>query len=101
MCGDEVLDRIAAELLPRGAGELEGDRSLGDDGQRLDGRRITPLDERFPRLACDERGRAEGAPQGRQGLHRGTYDDLFAVRGPALDPAGAVRLAAKARKDLV
>ena len=53
---DEVAERVAAELLARRARELERDRRLGDDGERLDGRDVAALDERLGRLAAS-RGR--------------------------------------------
>ena len=43
---DEVADRVAAELVVRCDGELPGDRGLGDDRERLDGRHVGALDER-------------------------------------------------------
>ena len=52
MRGDEVTDRVAAELLTGGSGELERDRRFGDDGQRLDRGDVASLDERFGGLTC-------------------------------------------------
>ena len=98
---DEVADRVAAELLARGAGELERDRCLGDDRERLDGRRVRALDERLRRLAGGEVDRLQRPHQRRQRLHRRADDDLLAVRDAGLDPARAVRLPVKARDDLV
>ena len=45
MRGDEVDERVAAELLSRGASELPRDRGLGDDRERFHGLNVTPLDE--------------------------------------------------------
>ena len=84
--------RVAAELLAGRAGQLEGDRGLGHDGQRLDRGDVAALDERLSRLAGLEVDRAERPHQRRQRLHRGARDHLLAVRDAALDPAGEVRL---------
>ena len=51
MGADEVDERVAAELLARGACELPCDRGLGDDGERLDRLDVAALDERLARLA--------------------------------------------------
>ena len=59
--GDEVADRVAAELLVRRAGELPRDRRLGDDGERLDRGDVGALDERLRRLAGLEIDRARAA----------------------------------------
>src|SRR6266542_1485050 len=48
---EEVRERVAAELLSRRARELEGDRRLDHDGERLDRCDIASLDERLPGLA--------------------------------------------------
>ena len=98
---DEVAERVAAELLARGAGELPRDRGLGDDRERLDGGDVAPLDERLGRLAGREVDGAERLHERRQRLHRGADDDLLAVRDAGLDPAGAVRGAALVGADLV
>ena len=56
---EHVDERVAAELLARGARELPRDRSLGDDGQRLDRRDVAALDERLRRLAGRKVDRVE------------------------------------------
>ena len=61
MRGDEVGERVAAELLPRRARQLERDRRLGDDGERLDRRDVAPLDERLRRLAASRGRRSRAA----------------------------------------
>ena len=57
---EDVDERVAAELLPDGAGELPGDGGLRDDRQRFDRGDIAPLDERLRGLAGwrDRRSRA-------------------------------------------
>ena len=83
------------------AGELPGDRRLGDDRERLDGGHVRALDERLRRLAGLEVDRAERLHQRRQRLHRGADDDLLAVRDAGLDAARVVRVAAAVGADLV
>ena len=56
MRGDEVPDRVAAELVEREDGELPGDRRFRDDRQRLDRRDVGALDEGTRRLARVEVG---------------------------------------------
>ena len=95
---DEVAERVAAELLPRGAGELERDRRLGDDGERLDRggvARSTSASAGSPVARSTDSQRLH---QRRQRLHRRADDDLLAVRDAGLDPARAVRLAVEARR---
>ena len=99
--GEDVDHGIAAELLERGAGELERDRRLGDDGERLDRLDVGALDERLRRLAGLEVDRVERAHERRERLHRRADDDRLAVRDAGLDPAGAVRAPLEARVDLV
>ena len=82
---DEVAERVAAELLAGRARELERDRGLGDDRERLDGGDVAALDERLGRLAGLEVDRAQRLHQRRQRLHRRAHDDLLAVRDAALD----------------
>ena len=48
--GDEVADRVAAELLLRRDRELPRDRRLGDDGERLDRGHVASA-RRAPRAA--------------------------------------------------
>src|SRR3954469_9767741 len=91
---DEVLERIAAELLECEHGELPRDRRLRDDGKGFDGGDVRALDERcraLPGLAADRGGRRT---QGRQRLHHRPHDYLLAVRDPCFDPTGMVRVAA-------
>src|SRR5262249_1420317 len=57
--GEEVAERVAAELLARRASELPRDTRLGNDGERFDGGRVAPLDERLRRLARLEVDRRE------------------------------------------
>ena len=59
MRGDEVAERVAAELLARRARELEGDRGLGDDRERRD--RATSCARRAPAPARACRGRPSAA----------------------------------------
>jgi hypothetical protein len=90
--GDEVDERVAAMLLARGTGELERDRGLGHDGERLDGRSVRALDEGFRGLACAEVHRPQGSHERGQRLHRRAHEDLLAVRHASLDAARAIRL---------
>src|SRR4029077_8733162 len=93
---DEVADRVAAELVAGGGGELPRDACLGDDGEGLDGGRGAALDQRLAGLARLQVDRRKRAHQRRQRLHRRPNDDLLPVRGAALDPAGVIRLAVEA-----
>src|SRR3954454_23450148 len=89
---DEVAEGIAAELLARGAGELPRAGRLRHDGERLHCGDVASLDECARRLArLDVDGR-QGLHQCRQRLHRRAHDYLLAVRHPALETAGTVRL---------
>ena len=63
--GEHVDHRIASELLEGGARELERDRSLGDDRERLDRLHVGALDERLRRLGRLEVDRVERAHQRR------------------------------------
>src|SRR4051812_6310801 len=101
MRGDEVTDRVAAELVLRGDGELPGDGGLGDDGERLHCGDVRPLDERRCRLARLQVDGREWLHQRRERLHRRADDDLLAVRDAGFDPAGAVRVAPTVGPDLV
>src|SRR5262245_47793628 len=101
---DEVSDGVAAELLARRSGELEGNRRLGDDRERLDRRDVASLDERLRGLGGLEVRGPQRPHEGRQWLHRGTDDELLAVRDAGLDAAGPVRLpvvALRVAEDLV
>ena len=49
--GEDVDERVAAELVERRPGELERDGCLRDDRERLDGLDVRALDERARRLA--------------------------------------------------
>ena len=90
MRGDEVAERVAAELLLRGDGELPGDRSLRDDGERFDRGDVRTLDERARFLTGRQVDGTQRLHQRRERLHRGTDDDLFAVRDARLDAAGTI-----------
>ncbi len=94
-------ERVAAELVPRRRGELEGHRGLGDDSQCFDSRDVRALDERRSRLAGGQVDRGERLHQRRQRLHRRAHDDLLAVRDAGLDPTGMVRVAPAIGTDLV
>jgi hypothetical protein len=73
---DEVAQRVAAELLPRRAGKLEGDRRLGDNGEGLDGGGVAALDERLRRLARLVLDGLKRLLQRRQRLHGGAHDEI-------------------------
>ncbi len=90
MRGDEVADRVAAELLVRGDGELPRDGGLGDDRERLDRGDVGALDERLRRLAGREVDRARAAssasaaassPRGRRSPRRSTCPPRSRRRG--------------------
>ena len=74
MGGDEVADRVAAELLLGGAGELPRDRRLGDDGQRFDGLYVASLDERLSRVALEP-----NAPERAERLWRERVDVMHTL----------------------
>src|SRR5512146_187034 len=89
--GDEVADGVTAELLLRGDRQLPGDCGLGDDRERLDGGDVGALDERGPLFAGGEVDGGKRFHQRRQRLHRGTDDDLLAVRHARFDAARTIR----------
>src|SRR5438105_6723447 len=104
VCGHEVTERIATELLAGRTRELPRKARFGNDRQGLDGGGVTALDERLRRVARLQVDRRERTHQGRERLHRYPRDDLLAVRDAAFDPTGSIRLpvqAAFVAEDLV
>ena len=98
MGGEEVGERIAAELLARRACELPRDRRLGDDGEGFDRLYVAPLDQSLAWLSCVEIHRAERSHQRGQRLHGRPNDDRLAVRDTALDSACAIGRPAAGRR---
>ena len=90
---DEVAERVAAELLARGARELERDGGLGDDGERLDGGDVAALDERLGRLAGLEvdRARAAASASAAASSPRGRRSPRRSRRRPRSRPRGSSR----------
>ena len=100
---DEVAERVAAELLARGARELPRDGGLGDDGERLDGGDVAALDERLRRLAGREvdRARAASSASAAASSRRGRRSPRRSRRRASMPPARFVVAASRSARDLV
>ena len=98
---DEVSDRVAAELLAGRTGELEGDRRLGHDRQRLDCGDVAALDERLRRLAGlqVDRLRAAASASAAASSRRGRRSPRRSRRRPRCRRRGSSRGRARARRE--